>query len=150
PWQRLRDERGVVLRSVGLTPEQRDDLDALEAALGPRTRLGTTVHMSNGLGATTPVAPLAELADAGRALLLVDGAQGAAHLPVDVAALGADFYTLSGHKMLGPTGIGALWARRELLEGMPPYLVGGEMIRRVSLEGATWADPPKRFEAGTP
>src|SRR5690606_13624354 len=80
----------------------------------------------------------------------VDGAQGAAHLPVDVAALGADFYTLSGHKMLGPTGIGALWARRELLEGMPPYLVGGEMIRRVSLEGATWAVPPKRFEAGTP
>lgn len=150
PWQRLRDELGVVLRFVGLTPEQRVDLDALEAALGPRTRLVTTFHMSNVLGAINPVARIAELAHAAGALLLVDGAQGAAHLPVDVAALGADFYTLSGHKMLGPTGIGALWARRELLEGMPPYLVGGEMIRRVSLEGATWADPPKRFEAGTP
>ncbi len=150
PWQRLRDELGVVLRVIGLTPEQRLDLEELEAALGLRTRLVTTFHMSNVLGAVNDVPRIAELAHAAGAVLLVDGAQGAAHLPVDVRALGADFYTLSGHKMLGPTGIGALWGRRELLEAMPPFLVGGEMISRVTLEKTTWADPPKRFEAGTP
>jgi len=96
------------------------------------------------------VALMAELAHRAGALLLVDGAQGAPHLPVDVKSLGADFYALSGHKMLGPTGIGALYGRRELLEEMPPFLVGGEMIRKVTLEETTYTVPPKRFEAGTP
>lgn len=150
PWQRLRDELGVVLRFVGLTPEQRVDMAEFEAALGPRTKLVTTFHMSNMLGAINPVARMAELAHGAGALLLVDGAQGAPHLPVDVKSLGADFYAFSGHKMLGPTGIGALYGRRELLEEMPPFLVGGEMIRRVTLEETTYTVPPKRFEAGTP
>lgn len=150
PWQRLRDELGVVLRYVGLTTEHRLDLAAFEAALGPRTRLVTTFHMSNVLGTINPIAELARLAHAAGALLLVDGAQGAPHLPVDVKALGADFYAFSGHKMLGPTGVGALYGRRELLEEMPPFLVGGEMIRKVTLEETTYTVPPKRFEAGTP
>ncbi len=150
PWQRLRDQLGVVLKFVGLTSEQRLDMQALEAAIGPRTRLVTTFHMSNVLGAINPVERLAELAHSAGALLLVDGAQGAPHLPVDVKQLGADFYALSGHKMLGPTGIGALYGRRELLEEMPPFLVGGEMIRKVTLESTTFTVPPKRFEAGTP
>ena len=150
PWQRLRDELGVVLRFVGLTPEQRVDMAEFEAALGPRTKLVTTFHMSNMLGAINPVARMAELAHGAGALLLVDGAQGAPHLPVDVKSMGADFYAFSGHKMLGPTGIGALYGRRELLEEMPPFLVGGEMIRRVTLEETTYTVPPKRFEAGTP
>lgn len=150
PWQRLRDELGVVLRFVGLTHEQRLDMAAVRAAVGPRTRLITTFHMSNVLGAINPVAELADVAHSAGALLLIDGAQGAPHLPVDVKALGADFYALSGHKMLGPTGIGALYGRRELLEQMPPFLVGGEMIRKVTLEETTYTVPPKRFEAGTP
>lgn len=150
PWQRLRDELGVVLRFVGLTAEHRLDLQALQDAIGPRTKLVSTFHMSNVLGAINPVAQLADMAHSAGALLLVDGAQGAPHLPVDVKQLGADFYALSGHKMLGPTGIGALYGRRELLEEMPPFLVGGEMIRKVTLEETTFTVPPKRFEAGTP
>jgi len=150
PWQRLKGELGVVLRFVGLTPDQRVDMAAFEAAIGPRTKLVSTFHMSNMLGAINPVALMAELAHRAGALLLVDGAQGAPHLPVDVKSLGADFYALSGHKMLGPTGIGALYGRRELLEEMPPFLVGGEMIRKVTLEETTYTVPPKRFEAGTP
>src|SRR5690606_14740119 len=150
PWQRLRDELGVVLRFVGLTAEHRLDLQALQDAIGPRTKLVSTFHMSNVLGAINPVAQLADMAHSAGALLLVDGAQGAPHLPVDVKALGADFYAFSGHKMLGPTGVGALYGRRELLEEMPPFLVGGEMIRKVTLEETTYTVPPKRFEAGTP
>src|SRR5690606_39743321 len=106
--------------------------------------------VSNVLGTANPVAEVAAVAHAAGALLLVDGAQAAPHLPVDVSALGCDFYAFSAHKMLGPTGIGALWARPELLEAMPPYMGGGEMISRVSFEGTTYAPPPKRFEAGTP
>lgn len=150
PWQRLRDELGVVLRFVGLTDEQRLDLSALEAALGPRTRLVTTFHMSNVLGAINPLERIAELAHGVGALLLVDGAQGAPHLSVDVEALGVDLYAFSGHKMLAPTGIGALYGRRELLADMPPFLVGGEMIRKVTLQETSYTVPPKRFEAGTP
>lgn len=150
PWQRLRDRQGVELRFVPLTPEQRLDVAALEEAITPRTRLVTTFHISNVLGAINPIKHIADLAHSVGALLLVDGAQGAPHLPVDVVRLGADFYTLSGHKMLAPTGIGALYARTELLREMPPVLLGGEMIRRVTLEEATYEEPPKRFEAGTP
>lgn len=150
PWQRLRDEQGVVLKFVGLTPEHRLDMVALENAITERTKLVSTFHMSNVLGAINPVARIAELAHGAGALLLIDGAQGAPHLPVNVRELGADFYAFSGHKMLGPTGIGALYGRYELLEVMPPYLVGGEMIRKVTLEETTFTFPPKRFEAGTP
>ncbi len=150
PWHFLRRERGVVLRAVGLTAEGRLDLDALERALSDRTRLVTTFHMSNVLGLINPIRRIADLAHAAGALLLVDGAQGAPHLPVNVTELGCDFYTLSAHKMLGPTGAGAMWARESVLEQMPPFLGGGEMIRRVSIDDSTYADIPTRFEAGTP
>ncbi|HEX7040517.1 MAG TPA: SufS family cysteine desulfurase [Trueperaceae bacterium] len=150
PWQIVAAERGAALRPVGLDQQGRVDMDALRAAVGPRTKLVAVFHVSNVLGTANPVAEVAAVAHAAGALLLVDGAQAAPHLPVDVSALGCDFYAFSAHKMLGPTGIGALWARPELLEAMPPYMGGGEMISRVSFEGTTYAPPPKRFEAGTP
>lgn len=150
PWQVIAQERGAIIRVVHLTPEHRLDMVAFEAALTERTRLVTTFHMSNVLGTINPIKRLAELTHAAGALLLVDGAQGAPHLPVDVTELGCDFYTVSGHKMLAPTGIGALWGRPELLEEMPPFLLGGEMIESVTLEGSTFAGIPRRFEAGTP
>ncbi len=150
PWHFLRRSRGIVIRGVGLDEESRVDLEALEAALSPRTKAVATFHMSNVLGLVNPLRRIADMAHDVGAVLVVDGAQGAPHLPVDVMALGADFYALSGHKMLGPTGAGALWARPELLDAMPPFLGGGEMIRRVSLEDSTYADIPHRFEAGTP
>ena len=150
PWHFLREERGIVIRGVGLDADGRLDLEGLEHAIGPRTRLVTTFHMSNVLGVVNPIRRIADLAHAAGALLLVDGAQAAPHVPVDVATLGADFYTLSGHKMLGPTGAGALWARAAILADMPPFLGGGEMIRRVEIDRSTYAPPPMRFEAGTP
>jgi cysteine desulfurase/selenocysteine lyase len=125
-------------------------MEALAAAITPRTRLVTTFHMSNVLGTINPVKRIADLAHAVGAVLLIDGAQGAPHLPVNVDELDCDFYALSGHKMLGPTGIGALWARAELLDAMPPFLAGGEMISKVSILESTFAPIPKRFEAGTP
>jgi len=150
PWQLLARERGLVIRPVGLTPDHRVDIDALAAAITPRTKLVTTFHMSNVLGAINPVRRIADLAHAVGAVLLVDGAQGAPHLRVNVAELGCDFYAFSGHKMLGPTGIGALWAAAELLDAMPPFLAGGEMIAKVTILESTFAPIPKRFEAGTP
>src|SRR5690606_23777010 len=130
--------------------DHRVDMDAMAAAITPRTRLVTTFQMSNVLGAINPVRRLAELAHAVGAVLLVDGAQGAPHLPVDVAELGCDFYAFSGHKMLGPTGIGALWAAADVLDSMPPFMAGGEMIAKVTIHESTFAPIPKRFEAGTP
>ncbi|MCY4354955.1 MAG: cysteine desulfurase [Truepera sp.] len=150
PWHLLAAERGVAVRGVGLRPDHRVDLDELEEVVGERTRLVSTWHMSNVLGVINPIARIAELAHRVGALLLVDGAQAAPHLPVDVEALGADFYAISGHKMCGPTGAGALWARPEILREMPPFLGGGEMIRKVFLDSSTYADIPMRFEAGTP
>lgn len=150
PWHFLAEERGVVIRAVGVTPEGRLDLEEYESLLNDRTRLVTTWHMSNVLGAVNPIRKLADMAHAVRAKVLVDGAQAAPHLPVDVQVLGADFYTLSGHKMCGPTGAGALWARAEILRDMPPFLGGGEMIRKVYIDHSSYADPPMRFEAGTP
>jgi len=150
PWHFLKRELGVVIRPVGLTPAGRVDVAAFQAALSERTKLVTTFHMSNVLGAINPVRRMADMAHAVGALVLVDGAQAAPHLPVDVTELGCDFYALSGHKMLGPTGIGALWARPEVLEAMPPFLGGGEMIRKVEVDDSTYADIPMRFEAGTP
>ena len=150
PWHLLAAERGVVVRGVGLRPDHRVDLDELEEVVGERTRLVSTWHMSNVLGVINPITRIAELAHRVGALLLVDGAQAAPHLPVNVEALGVDFYAISGHKMCGPTGAGALWARPEILREMPPFLGGGEMIRKVFLDSSTYADIPMRFEAGTP
>lgn len=150
PWHLLAAERGVVLRAVPLGADQRVDLEAMRAAIGPRTRLVATFHVSNVLGVLNPVAEIAALAHEAGALLLVDGAQAAPHLPVDVQALGADVYVFSGHKVGGPSGIGALWVREDLLEAWPPFMGGGEMIRTVEATSSTYADIPMRFEAGTP
>jgi cysteine desulfurase / selenocysteine lyase len=150
PWHFLKRARGIVIKAVGLTEDDRVDLDALEAALGERTRVVSTFHMSNVLGTINPLRRIADLAHGVGALFVVDGAQGAPHLPVDVQSIDCDAYALSGHKMLGPTGVGALWARAEVLESMPPFLGGGEMIRKVTVEDSSYAGIPARFEAGTP
>ena len=150
PWQMLRDERGVALRHVPMRGDGSLDLDAAREAIGPRTRLLAVSLMSNALGTILPVAELAAMARERGALVLVDGAQAVPHMPVDVGALGADFLAFSAHKMLGPTGVGVLWAREELLEAMPPFLGGGDMISSVTLERSEWNEVPHKFEAGTP
>jgi cysteine desulfurase/selenocysteine lyase len=150
PWHQLAAERGVVLRAVPLTAEHRFDLAAFRELLSERTKLVSTFHMSNVLGTINPLSQIAALTHEAGALLLADGAQAAPHLPVDVQQLGVDFYAISGHKMCGPTGIGALWVRKEILQQMPPFLGGGEMIRKVSIDDSSFADIPARFEAGTP
>jgi len=150
PWHLLAAERGVTVRGVPLGGDARVDHDALVAAIGERTRIVATFHVSNVLGNLQPLRALADAAHAVGALFVVDGAQAAPHVPIDVAALGADAYAFSGHKVGGPTGIGALWMRPELLETLPPFLGGGEMIRRVEVDRSSYADIPMRFEAGTP
>jgi cysteine desulfurase/selenocysteine lyase len=150
PWQLVAAERGAVVRVVPIDDEGTLDLDAFRRLLGPRTRLVAVGHVSNALGTVNPVAELARAAHAVGALVLVDGAQAVAHARVDVRALDADFYAFSGHKVFGPTGIGALYGKRALLEAMPPWQGGGDMIRTVSFAGSTWADLPSKFEAGTP
>jgi cysteine desulfurase/selenocysteine lyase len=149
PWLMLRAERGIELRYLPLTDDGLLDLADLDATLDGAKLLGVSA-VSNVLGTINPIAELARAAHAAGALILVDGAQQAPHLPTDVKALGIDFFACTGHKMLGPTGIGALWARSELLEAMPPFLGGGEMIRDVRLDGFTTNDVPWKFEAGTP
>ena len=149
PWHMLAAERGIELRWIPLTPDGQLDLAELPRLLDGAKLLGVTA-VSNVLGTINDIAPLAEAAHAAGALVLVDAAQAAPHLTIDVGALGADFLAFSGHKMLGPTGIGVLWARRELLEAMPPFLGGGEMISDVRLDGFTPAELPWKFEAGTP
>ncbi len=150
PWQLLRDRTGIVIDVAPLTADQRIDLDAVAAMLTPAHKLVALAHVSNVLGSVLDVPRAAELAHKVGAKLLVDGCQAVPRLPVDVAASGADFYVFSGHKLYGPTGIGALWARREILEAMPPWQGGGAMIETVSFEHTTYAPPPQRFEAGTP
>jgi cysteine desulfurase / selenocysteine lyase len=150
PWQMLRDRRGVVLKVLPITREGRLDLAALARVVTGKCRLIALTHASNVSGAVTDAAPVVAAARAVGAKVLLDGAQRAPHGPLDVKALGIDFYAFSGHKMFGPTGIGVLWARREILDAMPPFLGGGEMIRTVTLEKATWAELPHKFEAGTP
>ena len=147
----LRDRTGIEIDVAPLTADHRIDEDALEALITPpRTRLVAVTHVSNVLGGVTDIARVAAAAHAGGALVLVDGCQAAPRLPVDVAALGADFYAFSGHKLYGPTGIGVLWARRAILAEMPPRDGGGAMIETVTFERSTYAPPPARFEAGTP
>jgi cysteine desulfurase/selenocysteine lyase len=151
PWQLLAQRRGARLRFVRVRPEDGTlDLDSLDRCLTERTRVVAVTHQSNVVGTINPVRDIAERAHAVGAVVLVDGAQSVPHMPVRVQDLGCDFLAFSGHKMCGPTGIGALWGRRELLEAMPPFHGGGEMIERVELETSTYKDPPHRFEAGTP
>lgn len=150
PWQLLRDRTGVEIDVCPLTADGRIDLDAAEALLTPRHKLVALAHVSNVLGSVLDVRRAAELAHAVGAKLLLDGCQAVPRLPVDVAALGCDFYAFSGHKLYGPTGIGALWARAEILDAMPPWQGGGSMIDKVSFERTTYAPAPARFEAGTP
>ena len=150
PWQLLAAERGARLRYIPVTDEGRLDLGALDRLFGERTKLVTLTHQSNVLGTVNPVRQIADRAHAVGARVLVDAAQSVPHQAVNVTALDADFLAFSGHKMLGPTGSGGLWARYELLEAMPPYHGGGEMIMRVDLDRSTYKDPPHKFEAGTP
>ena len=150
PWHILAAERGIELRFIPVTDSGELELEALPGLLADgRVRLVGVVHISNVLGTVNPVEEIARQARTAGALTLVDASQSVPHMPVDVKALGCDFLALTGHKMLGPTGIGALWARRELLEAMPPFLGGGEMIREVKLEGSKWNELPWKFEAGT-
>ena len=150
PWQLVCEQTGARFRAVPVTDRGELDLDAFDRLLSDRTRLFAVGHISNALGTVNPVRELAAKAHARGALVLVDGAQSAPHLPVDMSELGCDFYACSGHKMCGPTGVGVLFGRRELLERMPPWQTGGDMIERVTLERTTYAAPPSRFEAGTP
>ena len=150
PWQMLRDRIGIIIDVAPLTADGRIDEDALESLLTPRTKLVSIAHVSNVLGGVADVARIARAAHAVGALLLVDGCQAAPRLALDMQALGCDFYVLSGHKLYGPTGIGVLWGRADLLESMPPWQGGGAMIETVSFDKTTYAPPPQRFEAGTP
>ncbi len=150
PWQIVCERSGAKLKVAPITEQGELIVEKFVELLTPRVRLAGVVHVSNVLGTVNPVAELARAARKRGIPLLVDGSQALPHMPVDVRALGCDFYALTGHKMFGPTGTGALWARKELLRDMPPFFGGGEMIREVRFEGTTFADPPHRFEAGTP
>jgi cysteine desulfurase / selenocysteine lyase len=150
PWQMVAERAGTAIDVCPLTEDHRIDLDALESLLTPRTKLVALAHVSNVLGSVLDVCRAAELAHSVGAKLLLDGCQAAPRMALDMAALDCDFYAFSGHKLYGPTGIGVLWARQELLDAMPPYQGGGAMIERVSFAGTTYAHPPQRFEAGTP
>ena len=150
PWHMLRTEKGAVLKWVGLEDDGSLDMAALEAAIGPRTKMVAVVHMSNVLGTVTPVAKICRLAHAAGAVVLVDGSQSAAHGPIDVADLGCDFFVCTGHKIYGPSGIGVLYGRRAILEEMPPFMGGGEMIQSVTRDEVIYAGLPNRFEPGTP
>ncbi|MGB7588228.1 MAG: cysteine desulfurase [Solirubrobacterales bacterium] len=150
PWQQLAERVGAVIDWVPVTDEGLLEMEGLANLLARKPKLLAVTHVSNVLGTENPIAEIARLAHDAGALVLADGAQAAPKLPLDIAALGVDFYALTGHKLYAPTGIGALWGRLDLLKQMPPFLGGGSMIRKVTKEGTTYADPPARFEAGTP
>lgn len=150
PWQLLRERKGIVIKVIPMDDEGNLDLEAYTALFSERTRLVCAAHVSNVLGTVNPVRQMAEVAHAHGAYFLVDGAQSIPHFKVDVQELGCDFLTFSGHKIYGPTGIGVLYGREELLEQMPPYQGGGEMISRVTFEHTTYERLPYKFEAGTP
>jgi cysteine desulfurase/selenocysteine lyase len=150
PWQQLTREVGATLDYVTITDDGHLDTDDLRAKLAKGPKLLAVAHVSNALGTINPVGEITALGHEAGALVLVDAAQSVPHMPVDVQAIGCDFLALSGHKMLGPSGIGALWGRREILDAMPPFMTGGSMIIRVTLEGAEFNEVPYRFEAGTP
>jgi cysteine desulfurase/selenocysteine lyase len=150
PWQMVCEQTGASLKVVPINQRGELEMDALESMLSERVKLLGVVHISNALGTINPVAEICRMAKKFEIPVLVDGAQAMPHAAVDVQALGCDFFCLSGHKMYGPTGIGALWAREEILEAMPPWQGGGEMISRVTFEKTTWNEVPAKFEAGTP
>jgi cysteine desulfurase/selenocysteine lyase len=150
PWHFLRERKGAVIKWAPVDDEGNFLLDEFEKLLSPRTKIVAITHMSNVLGTVTPIKDIIRIAHAHGVPVMVDGAQGAVHLNVDVRDLDADFYIFTGHKVYGPTGIGVLYGKREWLQKMPPYQGGGEMIREVLCEGITYNDPPHRFEAGTP
>ncbi|MCA0910118.1 aminotransferase class V-fold PLP-dependent enzyme [Qipengyuania gaetbuli] len=150
PWQMVAERTGAQIDVCPLTEDHRIDLGALEAMLTPRTKLVSLAHVSNVLGSVLDARAAADLAHSVGAKILLDGCQAAPRMTLDMAALDCDFYAFSGHKLYGPTGIGVLWAREDILDAMPPYQGGGAMIEKVSFEGTTYAPPPQRFEAGTP
>ncbi len=150
PWQLVAERTGARIEVVPITDSGELDMGGFARKLNARTRIVSMVHVSNALGTINPVEQVARMAKEQGAFLVLDGAQAAPHVPLDLPALGCDFYAISGHKMYGPSGIGVLWGKRELLARMPPYQGGGEMIRSVRFEGTSFADPPARFEAGTP
>ncbi len=150
PWQELCDKTGATLRWIGLTEEGRLDLSDLDRVITERARVVALVHQSNILGTVNPVAVVAARAREVGALMVLDACQSVPHTPIDVRALDVDVVAFSGHKMLGPTGVGCLWGRREVLAAMPPFLTGGSMIETVTMQRTTFAPPPQRFEAGTP
>jgi len=150
PWHFLRERKGVVLKFVPVSDQGVLDLEAFQRLLGPRTRVVALTHISNVLGTVNPIASLTAMAQAAGAKVLIDGCQGVVHTPLDVKAIGCDFYVFSGHKLYGPTGIGVLYGKADRLAELPPYQGGGEMIGVVRLEDITYAEPPHRFEAGTP
>jgi cysteine desulfurase/selenocysteine lyase len=150
PWQLLCEEKQARLRVAPIDDAGEVDLGAFERLLSPRTRIVAVSHVSNALGTVNPVARMTELAHSQGAVVLVDGAQAVPHVPVDLPAIGCDFYAFSGHKVYGPSGVGALWGRAALLEAMPPWQGGGDMIASVTFERSTWNEIPYKFEAGTP
>jgi cysteine desulfurase/selenocysteine lyase len=150
PWHQLAERTGATVKWFSLTDEGRLDLSTLDSVITERTKIVSMTHVSNLLGTINPVDVVVKRAREVGALVLVDASQSAPHLPLDVASLGADFVAITGHKMLGPTGIGVLWGRLPLLQELPPFLGGGEMIEVVTMEKSTFADPPHKFEAGTP
>ncbi len=150
PWQLIAERTGAKIRVAELLPDGSLDLDALDKALDGAAKLLAIAHVSNVLGTINPVREICRMARKRGIISVVDGSQAVPHMPVDVAAIGCDFYAFTGHKVCGPTGTGALWARREHLQAMPPFLGGGEMIKEVSFEGTTFNDAPYKFEAGTP
>ena len=150
PWHFHRERNGAVLKWVGVDEDGNFSLEEFEKALSPKTKIVAITHMSNALGTIVPIDKVIEIAHARGIPVCVDGSQGAVHLPVDVRALDVDFYIVTGHKLSGPTGIGALYAKKKWLESLPPYAGGGEMIEHVTRDSVTYNEPPHRFEAGTP
>jgi len=150
PWQMVAEKTGAVVRAFPMETDGSFRMSAMTDMISAKTRIISIPHVSNVLGTVFPVAEIARHARAVGALLVVDGCQGVVHMPVDVQALGADFYVFSAHKLYGPNGVGVLWGRADILAEMPPFLGGGDMIDRVTIERSTYAEPPQRFEAGTP
>ncbi len=150
PWQQMAKRAGATVRYIGITPQGHLDMEQAAELIGPRTKLVSVAHVSNVLGTINPVVEIGKMAHAQGAVFCVDGAQSIPHMAVDMQAIDCDFFAFSGHKMCGPTGIGGLYGKREMLERMEPFLYGGDMINEVSLEGSTWNDLPWKFEAGTP
>lgn len=150
PWQNLRDEKGIVIKVIPITPEGELDIDAYLKLLTSKTKLVSVTHVSNTLGTLNPIKQIIEAAHNAGAKVLIDGAQAVAHLPIDIQELEADFYTFSGHKVYSPTGVGVLYGKEELLNAMPPYQYGGGIIKTVTFENTEYAELPLKFEAGTP